>query len=149
MTEESLRALLIDRELGELTPEAADLLQSWLADHPGSNAELAQVRETLQIARETVRRFPDLGRPEPTVTSIPRASFRALPLALAASVAVLLALSGWIGFQAGLASAPVGVVEKTQIQPDPIRPPERGPWTKYALVSSPQGGLTVVRTEDN
>ena len=76
MKPESLHALLIDRELGELPPETVELLEAWLAEHPESAAAAPSIRRTLETAGAAVRRFPELGRPElpPTESTRDRVS---------------------------------------------------------------------------
>jgi len=150
MNAESLRALLIDRELGELTPEAVELLESWIAEHPDAVGEAGKVRETLEVAEATVRKFPELGRPDSNVIPLEIARFRAVPLRLAASIAVLLGISAWVGFRAGQESSRERfAIEKRQpISSLAVNTTQGGgPWAKYSLVSSPQGGLTVVRSD--
>jgi anti-sigma factor RsiW len=159
MKTESLHALLMDRELGELTPEAAELLAAWLAEHPAAAREVETVQRTVAIAGTALRRFPDLARVAPEAVEPPRAAnvlllptapARWRPLALAASVALLLGGAGWMGFRAGVQSAPKLAVDSRVAPPATAtaavaRP--RGPWTRYAFASDPRGGLTVVRRD--
>ncbi len=152
MKPESLHALLIDRELGELPSETVELLESWLAEHPESAAAVPTIRRTLETTSAAVRRFPELGRPESNVIALPAARFRLIPLALAASVLILLSGAAWLGFRAGQGSAqkamagnprePVTAAPATAIK-------NNGPWARYALASDPRGGLTVVRRDAN
>jgi anti-sigma factor RsiW len=140
MKAESLNALLIDCELGELTPEAVELLEAWLAEHPQRTHDASNVEATIGIARATVRRFPELGRPEPKGVSFRQASAPAVPLALAACLVLLLGISTWAGFRMGRAS------ELKASKPSTTESAKSGgPWARYALASGPQGGLTVVR----
>jgi ferric-dicitrate binding protein FerR (iron transport regulator) len=152
MNPESLHALLIDRELGELPSEAAELLEAWLAEHPESAAAVPSVRQTLETASAAVRRFPELARPEPSVVAFPAARFQWLPLALAASVMILIGGAAWLGFHAGQASTQQAVVEtdhETALAPRANTFKNSGPWARYAFVSNPRGGLTVVRRDRN
>ena len=71
MKPESLHALFIDRELGELPPEAVELLEAWLAEHPESTAAVPSIRRTLETTSAAVRRFPVLARPESNVIALP------------------------------------------------------------------------------
>lgn len=160
MKPESLNALVLDRELGELSPEAAELLDHYLAEQPESAAAARSLRGTVAATRAAVRRFPELARPEADsapdrlglaavrLPSGPR--FNWTPLALAASVMILLGGAAWLGFRAGEDSA--------QRAEKPVKPPPAlhtrtvqtaGPWTRYALATDPRGGLTVVRRNLN
>ena len=148
MKPESLQALLIDRELGELPPETAELLDAWLAGHPEDNAAAPAIRHTLETTGAAVRRFPELARPEANVIAFPPHRFPAIPLAWAASILLLLGGTAWLGFRVGEHSAQRTAAE-THLSPA-LAPAvgaarDSGPWTRYALASNPRGGLTVVR----
>ena len=152
MRPESLQALLIDRELGELPSEATELLDAWLAEHPESSAAVPSILRTLDTASAAVRRFPELARPEPNVITFPAARFRWVPLALAASIMLLLGGATWLGFRAGQVTtqqAVAGTGRETAIASTPNTARNSGPWARYALVSDPRGGLTVVRRDRN
>ena len=152
MKPESLHALLIDRELGELPAEAAELLDAWLAEHPESARAVPPIRRTLATASAAVRRFPDLARPESSVLAFPAPRFRLVPMALAASILILLGGAGWLGFRAGQQSARQALAASHR-EPPPAVPSKAvkrdGPWARYALASNPRGGLTVVRCDPN
>jgi hypothetical protein len=160
MKTESLHALLIDRELGELPAEAVELLEAWLAAHPESTTAVTSIRRTLETTQAAVRRFPELARVESNLIAFPASRLRLLPLALAASFVVMVGAAAWLGFRAGqdnamnvaafvrkpqysgtLTSAATGVAQKA-LKSD-------GPWARYALASDPRGGLTVVRRDTN
>lgn len=152
MKSESLQALLIDGELGELSSETVELLEAWLAEHPESTAAVPSIRRTLETTSAALRRFPELARPEPNVIAFPARRFRLIPLALAASVLILLGGSAWLGFRAGEASAQKAMAGN---HPETAPPPpanavhNTGPWARYTLASDPRGGLTVVRHDIN
>jgi hypothetical protein len=152
MRPETLRALLIDRELGELPSETLELLDLWLAEHSEYTREVAKLRTTLEITSRTLASCPELGRPEPKVFSMEKSASFPVPLALAASVLMLLGFSSWIGFRAGHHSAN-RIPSPEQLEPRSPREAnvtkQTGPWAQYALVSAPQGGLTVVRRDLN
>jgi hypothetical protein len=155
MKPESLHALLIDRDLGELSADTVELLDAWLAEHPESAGIVPSLRRTLETAGAAVRRFPELARPEPPqpkrkIFVFP--VFRLMPLAWAAAVLILLAGSGWLGFRAGQQSAQHAQAAK----PRALTPTaavntvkREGPWARYALATAPRGGLTVVRYDSN
>lgn len=148
MEPESLQALLIDRELGELSPEAAELLDAWLASHPESAASIPPLRDALQTARAAVRQYPELAQPEPAILALPARRFRLVPLALAASVALMLGGAAWLGFHAGQLSTTQALAAASRAPaavPAADSPVPGGPWARYALASDPRGGLTVVR----
>lgn len=152
MKPESLHALLIDRELGELPSEAVELLEAWLAEHPASAADVPSIRLTLATTSAAVRRYPELARPESNVITFPAPRFRWIPLALAASILILLGGPAWLGFRAGQESARDAMVGKRR-GPAPALAANAvkstGPWARYALASDPRGGLTVVRCDLN
>jgi len=52
MKPETLEALFLDRALGELSPEAAELLDAWSQQHPAEAAKAATISATLSLARE-------------------------------------------------------------------------------------------------
>ncbi len=152
MKPESLNALLIDRELGELPPEAIELLDTWLAEHPELAGDIRPIRRTLETTRAAIRCFPELARPEANVIRLPAFRSRLVPLALAASVFLLLGGTVWLGFRAGRESAQKTAV-RNHGEPFSAQPVNRvtahGPWARYALASDPRGGLTVVRRDPN
>ncbi|MEK7677881.1 MAG: hypothetical protein AAB676_18790 [Verrucomicrobiota bacterium] len=144
--------MFIDRELGELPPEAVELLEAWLAEHPESTAAVPSIRRTLETTSAAVRRFPVLARPESNVIALPAPRFRLIPLALAASILTLLASTAWLGFRAGQESAQKAMAENHR-EPATAPPANAvkngGPWARYALASDRRGGLTVVRRDIN
>jgi hypothetical protein len=150
MKTESLHALWLDRELGELPPEAAELLDAWLAEHPESAAGLPALQRTLATAAAAVQRFPELARPESKVIAFPARRILSIPLALAASILILLGGTAWLGFRVGEESARSVAVENRAapaIAPSVNSAKPSGPWARYALASNPRGGLTVVRRD--
>jgi ferric-dicitrate binding protein FerR (iron transport regulator) len=150
MKPESLQALLIDRELGELSSDTIELLEAWLADHPESAAAIPPLRRTLATTKTAVRRYPALARPGLDAIQLPRWRVGWAPLALAASVLILLGGTAWVGFRAGRQSAQQ-IMARSQIKPGEGPPAKAvnagGPWARYALASSPHGGLRVVRRD--
>jgi len=161
MKPESLQALLIDRELGELPAEAVELLDSWLAEHPGSATAVPELRRAIETTRATVRRFPELARAGAAGESAATESaslrpgggrWRLFPLAWAAAVLVLAGSTAWLGFRAGRLSSPkeIGATGAGEgLAPAELPKPSAGPWARYALVANPSGGLTVVRRDIN
>ena len=148
MKAESLHALLIDRDLGELSSETAELLEAWLAEHPESAAAARSIRRTLETASAAVRRFPELARVESNVIAFPGSRWPLAPLALAASFLVMVGAAAWLGFRAGQEAAQQAAAGTRSVAAAPAQAAKRaGPWARYALASSPRGGLTIVRCD--
>lgn len=153
MKPQSLQALLIDRELGELPPDTVELLDAWLAEHPESATGIPPLRRTLETTTAAIRRFPELGHPQPNAAAFLTPHFRLAPLALAASVLILLGGSAWLGFRAGEHSGMA--LAKSQAEPAPApaalasAAKREGPWARYAVGSDPAGGLILVRRDRN
>lgn len=111
MKTETLQALLVDRELGELPPDVAELLNAYLEMTPAARQEQDAMSKTVRTARETVRRFPELARgteAQPAPRVVPLARWLAPWLARAAVMAALAGLSAWVGYRAGVGSIPAG-----------------------------------------
>lgn len=145
---ESLRTILIDREAGELAPEMIELLDSWLADHPHGQEEAQKMRETFAISEKTVRAYPALARPESNIIAVEARRWRLGPLALAASIAVLLGMSVWIATKQKMPGTRTAAWEES-LSTEKNEKKIASPWAKYDLVSSPRGGLTVVRSDSS
>jgi anti-sigma factor RsiW len=58
MNDEILERLLMDRCLGELSPDASALLDDWLGREPAAKAKAAELVDTLQLARHALRHDP-------------------------------------------------------------------------------------------
>jgi ferric-dicitrate binding protein FerR (iron transport regulator) len=54
MNQEIIERLVIDKASGELTPDAAALLDDWLRREPGAKAEAAEIEETLALAKRAL-----------------------------------------------------------------------------------------------
>jgi anti-sigma factor RsiW len=95
MKPDTLEKLLLDRALGELSPEAEELLAAWCAEHPADAVAADALAATVALAREaTADHAPAPALPRPTWH---RAAWRPLPaeiLRLAACLALGLSL-GW------------------------------------------------------
>ncbi len=156
MNPSSLHALVIDRHFGELSPEAAELLELHLASDADAQAEAQRILRALAVTQKTVLQHPELARvawvdkaPVPAPAGPPR---RAAPmsswLARAAAVLLLAALTGTGGFLAGRASSAVAMTEAQA----PTAPPEpartESPWARYRTTYDPAGlGMQVVRVD--
>ena len=103
MKSESLHALVLDHHLGELSPEAAELLEHHLAANAPAQAEAERLLQSLHATREAVLRHPELARVPVTTQAAARAVTRpSRPslmrgLARAAAVLLLAALAGVLG----------------------------------------------------
>ena len=87
MNAETLEALLIDRALGQLSPDVEMLLAEHLATNPDAARAAARLSETVALAATVLQRpAPRLKLPPPAVALFPPRRFRR-GLALAASFA--------------------------------------------------------------
>jgi anti-sigma factor RsiW len=68
MKNEVLERLLIDRAVGELPPDVAELLGAYLLRDPAARKEAAQIGETLRLARLALAGQPEvrLTAPKPS-----------------------------------------------------------------------------------
>ncbi len=141
MKPESLHALLIDRHFGELSPEAAELLEHHLATHATARAEAERLLDTLSTAQAAVLQHPELARvPATTPTRhTPRARWTQW-LARAAALVALVGLAGTGGYLAGRGNPPPPVAAST--------PRTGSPWAKYRMSFDPAGaGIQVLRID--
>lgn len=141
MKPESLHALLIDRHFGELSPEAAELLEHHLATHASARAEAERLLATLTTTQAAVLQHPELAR----VPATPPTRRALRPqwhhgLARAAAVLVLAGLAGAGGYLAGRGDPPAPIAAAT--------PRPGSPWAKYRMSFDPAGaGIQVVRVD--
>lgn len=147
MKPESLHALIIDRHLGELSPEAVELLEHHLAANADARTEAERILESLNVTREAVLRHPELAR-VPVTAPVARPGSRRPSLVtwMARAAALLLAaLAGAGGFLAGRLN-PAG--PKTAVNEMPGAPPKESPWARYRMTFDPAGeGMQVVRVD--
>lgn len=134
MKSETLRSLLVDQELGELAPDVVELLEAYLATVPEARAEADAMAHTVHVARETVRRFPELVA-TPTATATSRVEtiypWFAPWLAYAAVLIAVAWIAAWFGFQAGVSKTGVDRVVVAARAPDHRF---EGLWTQYHIV---------------
>lgn len=153
MKPSSLHALVIDRHLGELSPEAVELLETYLADHPNAQAEAERIAASLQITHDAVLRHPELvARPEAAAPAVParktprRSSWIHSWVARAAAVLLLTAAAGSAGFMAGRSEAPGTMTVAEVTSPPAAQARKESPWARYRMTFDPAGeGLQVVR----
>jgi hypothetical protein len=140
MNRETLRALLVDRELGELPPDINELLDAYIAAVPAARAEADATVRTVTVARETVRSYPDLA---PKAEA--GAEVQVIPMfywvARAAALIAVAALAGWLGYGAGQSKVagnkPAPVVQVAEHRFD-------GLWARYRVAYDAQRGTFVV-----
>ena len=72
MKSETLRSLLVDKELGELTPDVVELLDAYVTSVPEARSQIDIVARTVHTTRETMRRFPELIATPSTTNATPR-----------------------------------------------------------------------------
>lgn len=155
MKTEYLHALVIDHHLGELSPEAAEMLEHFLALHPESRAEADRLRETLAVTATAIQRHPELVVMPGSSVSVnkPRATNWRSQAARAASVAALALITSIAGFMMGRSSPrtldAASSTESIKAKPSTASP-SSSPWARYRLVAnSTKGGMTVVRIDPN
>lgn len=149
MNRQSLQALVIDYQLGELSPEIANLLEAHLAMDATAKAEADRILATLETARKTVLMHPELARiTDPAAGRLPvSASGDRSWLARAAAILFLATLSGLGGFLAGRTG--FSAVPSPGPQAKSAPPVENSPWTRYRIGPNPGGpGLQIVRLEN-
>lgn len=141
MKPESLHALLIDRHFGELSPEAAELLEHHLATHAPARAEAERLLATLTATQAAVLQHPELAR----VPATPPTRHALRPhwhhgLARAAAVLLLAGLAAAGGYLAGRGNPPAPLAAAT--------PRTASPWAKYRMSFDPAGaGIQVLRVD--
>ena len=144
MNPETLRGLLVDRELGELAPDIAELLSAYLEAVPAARSEANVMARTVSTTRETVRRFPNLA---PTAESeaesrvIPMISWLTPWLARAAAMVAVAGLAAWIGYHAGASGSGAGRTEAVARAADHRFD---GLWTRYQVAYDSHRAAFVV-----
>jgi len=95
--------LLTDRALGELPPEAAWLLEQYLAEHPEYHPLSKQTDETIRLARLALREENATGKPMAHVATVGwSAGVQPMRLVIrAALLAACVLLGVWIGVAVG------------------------------------------------
>lgn len=139
MNHDTIHALVIDRELGELSPEAARLLDIYLEEHPEWDEESTRARQSLRLIRDTVICYPERGH---AITGPEAAGKRAsshLP-AMAAALALAVGLGALLGVSFGRQHSPV--TGPVSAAPEPgAHPSTPGslPWARYEVRPTDRG----------
>ena len=130
MKTETLRALLVDRQLGELPPDIAELLDAYIAAVPAARAEAEATAHTMSIARDTVRRYPELlSEAEKKIAPV------VLWLLRAAAVIVFVAAVGWH-------------IHRTNKPSSVIEARAKSVWVQYQVAYDSRRGGYVVTQRD-
>jgi len=145
MKSETLRSLLIDKELGELAPEAVELLDAYLATVPDARCQADIVARTVHTTRQTVRRFPELiATPSATNAASHIEVIRhwfAPSLAYAAALIAVAGIAAWLGFHAGASRQSVDTKVTVTRAPDHRY---EGLWAQYQVAYDSRRGAYVV-----
>jgi hypothetical protein len=153
MNTESLHALTIDRHFGELSREAAELLDHYLAQNPDARSESERILQSVAVTGEAMALHPELARVGPVAVASPASTVRVAinPWLMRAAAFVLLtgtaAAMGFVAGRTGTApqvNAPV-IVAASQ---NPSSSANHGPWARYRVSYDPTGsGMQVVRVD--
>ena len=142
MKTEALENLLIDRALGQLSPEVEALLSEHLATNPAAEQSAAELGEIVALATTAMRRErPKLELPPRTIIPQPRGPEmkRLLAkrlLAMAASFAVG-AGAALFAMREMSASRTMPVVQEMPAAPDIAQTPRHSPEIERALKKLP------------
>jgi len=97
---ENLDRLLIDREMNELPEDAKWLLERYLEEHPEYRKEVVATRETLSLARRTLRQASPAPSPLPELPRLrPSAQHSWKPFALWPAICLFCLATGWMAGQ--------------------------------------------------
>lgn len=111
MKPEHLESLLLDRELGELSPAAAALLEDYLATHPATAERAAGLKATVHLAQRALA-TPAAAAPRPLdLRALERAERAAQPVSFRPELyrlAACLALGLGLGWFARQSPSPTG-----------------------------------------
>jgi hypothetical protein len=148
-----LHALIVDQHFGELSSEAAELLEAHLAQDAEARAEAYRIRQTLEVTSRAVLLNPELARVETSDSAETEfsASGRRIGapwLAKAASIALLAALTSTAGYFVGKRQDTVPVATISPPTRESQVPRKDSPWARYRFASE-QGGthMQVVRVD--
>jgi anti-sigma factor RsiW len=161
MNAASLHALVIDRHCGELSPEAALLLEHYLQQNPAARQEADRILLSLDATREAVLRHPEMSHVSPSSpegipsspTAAPRERRGWLALSSLARAAVLALLASAIATAGYLAGRGGATPRTVVIEPSTPReviaqstPRKASPWAQYRMTFDPAGdGMQIVR----
>ena len=145
MKSETLRSLLVDKELGELTPDVVELLDAYVTSVPEARSQIDIVARTVHTTRETMRRFPELIATPSTTNATPRIEvirrWFAPSLAYAAALIAVAGIAAWLGFHAGVSKQGVDTSVTVTRAPDHRY---EGLWAQYQVAYDSRRGAFVV-----
>ena len=147
MKPEVLRALWVDRELGELSPDVKELLDAYLEAVPSAQAEVETSKRTLSVARETIRRFPGLAQTsetEPDPNIVPMLPWLMSWLARAAVLVAVAGISVWIGYRVGMSG---GGAARSMAAARAADHRFDGLWTRYQVAYDSHRSAFVVERQ--
>lgn len=141
MNPKSLEALIIDRSFGELSPEAAELLETFLDTHPEAHAMVARIEAALATTESAVSKHPELFSARQLAGSQEAAPENVIPLPAAVwlravAAVALLALVGASGYLAGHRSHSPEPTLSGQRSPTLLSSATPSPWAQYRITSA-------------
>ncbi len=155
MKPETLNALLVDRELGELPSDVTELLDAYLELAPPARREADAMAWTVRTTREAVRRFPELAQgteAHSPANVLPMVSWLAPWLARAAALAAVAGLGAWLGYRAGVSSIPrddahlIAAAGNRTVDSRQGSPGHKDLWARYEVAyDQRRGAFTVAR----
>ncbi len=143
MNPKSLETLIIDRNLGELTPEAAELLQTFLESHPETHGEVARIEAALSATELAVSSHPALFSERQLAESQEASPQNIIPIPAAVwlravAAVALLVLVGASGYLAGNRSQSSGPATSAPRSPALLSSHTPSPWAQYRITA---GGI--------
>ncbi len=153
MNPTSLHALIIDRHFGELSAEASELLDLYLAQDAKARLEAERILASLSVTRDAVLQHPELAQVAPVakVETIRSRRFAVMPwLGRAAAIIVVAGVAAWGGFMAGRSQPQFSEIEVTSVVANAPQsaPRKAAPWARYRMEFDPTGsGMQAVRVD--
>lgn len=141
MNPKSLEALIIDRSFSELSPEAAELLDTFLVANPETHASVAKIEATLAATELAVSSQPALFSERHLSESREASAGNvvAFPAAVwlrAVAAIAVLALVGASGYFAGNRTHSPALTISGQRSPALLSSTSPTPWTQYRITSA-------------
>jgi hypothetical protein len=133
MNRESLERLLIDRALGQLSPDVDELLTEQLAVNPDAGRTAEELTAVVALATAVIKRPPATGILPLPLSTLVRAERVTRIFAMAASFAVGAGFAAWVT-RATTEPALQNVVSQTSPQ---LRAPARPPTVEHAIRTLP------------
>lgn len=153
MNIKTLQALVVDRHLGELSPEAVELLEFYLAEHEEARIEAQRVVNSLGVMEKAVLPvIPALEEKVEVEVEVVdfkvKAATRRIGMMWLARAAGVALLAGSAGIWYGRSLPKEATGEPVMMAAS--QPAKSSPWARYRLELNPQaGGMQVVRVGNN